>query len=564
MIVTDGEQFELALRQISEAKEITVDTETTGLDYVKDQVCGIATLIDDCSYYFPFRHGEGANLPMGWLPSLIKALSQPAKWYCHNGKFDLKMLYKDGLPTPDALIDTQLAAHLVNENEDSFGLKQLGDKYLGADSSAEQKAMHAAMEERGIRGKANQGASIWRLPAELVGPYAEQDVRLTRKLWDHLLPQLQEDKIEHLAYEVATYSLAIMRAEIRGLQLDVNEIHRQVEQTTLGADEMRSIIAQLAGYPLNPNSPKQLQQWLGVDTTARDHLELMEHIPGVSELLQYRQLSKARNTYLDPFLERMDANHVLHPDLNLRGTVSGRPSCSRPNLLAIPRVRGKYRIKDVFVARPGYELLEADLSAAEMRVACHFGRVDDMARSIEAGLDIHQQVADAIGSDRHVGKTLNFMVLYGAGYRKLAEKLRIPEAQAKKYLTNYHRSYPGFKRLMNAASQAAGTKGYICMFTGRKRHFNCPIAAPLKDAANNLIQGSVNEMIRIAFTRIDKETPFRPLLTVYDSIVMEIPEGTREESARQVRAIMEHQPWCTVKIKADTKAGHRLGSLDHV
>ena len=563
MLVNTVEMFSKVVEKIKQASILVVDTETTGLEWVRDRLCGIAIYCDGQSFYFPFRHGEGINLPLDLLRVLIRDVLTSDKVHIgHHYSFDMKILAADGMAIPEKIEDTLLLAHLMDENE-AHKLEELGKKYLGKDyGDAEEKLLeeiHTRYKKKGKDAK----SYLWKLPPEIVAPYAEQDVRTTWELREFYIPYAKRWDVYNLWESVCNFQRYATQIELRGIKLDTSLIHQYIAEAEEKVNEYLLAIQKDAGYEANPASSKQMQAWLGVESTASDILEYMED-DRAKLLKNYRLWSKVNNTYYLPFLEKMDSEEVLHPNYSLTGTVSGRLSCRSPNLQAIPRATDAYKVKDVFIPRRGFLLVEADYSQAEMRVAAHYANEEKLRDIFLAGGDLHQQVAEQLKISRTTAKQLNFSVLYGMGARTFASRYRLPLDEAEKYLKNYHSNFPRLRQLYFDASRVGEERGYIRMYTGRVRRFNS-FDAPTHKASNNLVQGSVAEMMRLAIMRISEEiSEVHLLLTVHDSILFEVPEDNWLEYCKKVKDIMEDQQWCTVPIVADFKWGYSWGNLKKV
>jgi DNA polymerase-1 len=283
-------------------------------------------------------------------------------------------------------------------------------------------------------------------------------------------------------------------------------------------------------------------------------------------VLEYRGWTKVNSTYYEAYLNTWcDHNGVIHPNLSLIGTISGRLSSFDPNLQAVPRYTKVYKVKDVFTARPGYVLVSADYSQAEIRWGTHYAREENMAQNLLQGLDIHSVTADALNIPRDAAKRINFGIIYGIGKKSLAKQLRIPEEKAGEYLSLYHGMYPGFRRLYNRAENAATERGYIRMFTGRIRRYDA--YNPTHKASSNLIQGAVAEMMRLAILRLGDllaDTDTHMLLQIHDQILFEVPEYRLRQILSVIRDGMENfLPGfeLMVPMKVDIKVGKSWGQM---
>ena len=245
--------------------------------------------------------------------------------------------------------------------------------------------------------------------------------------------------------------------------------------------------------------------------------------------------------YYVPYLEEADPEGTLHCNLNLIGTYTGRLACSHPNLQAVAKATEVFKVKDVFTAREGYTMIQSDYKQAEMRLVTHYTKDPVMRELILSDADLHSETANRLSIPRQAAKRLNFSVIYGIGYRKLAENLKVEEPVAKDYLERYHGLYPGFRRLMAQCEEFAKEYGYIEMWTGRLRHFNVPAADPHK-AMSNLIQGGVAEVVRVAISRLYpavNDLGGRMLMQVHDSIIFEVPDDRLAEALPTIRLVME-------------------------
>lgn len=583
MLVTTHKQFDAALAWLAKSDIIVVDLETTGLKpYHGDRMCGVAVGAGKKTYYFPFRHGDGPNLPMELLPHLMKALSHPDKLYIgFNYKFDLQFMVKDGATLPGKVEDVMIAAHLMNENEPKGGLKLkvLADKYLGEGSSDEQTTLYERLAEMGYKGKGAAG-HMWRLPAADVAPYAEQDVKITWGLREFYRPHLKAWKLDTINEEVNEYLLITTGMEMRGLLIDVKTTREYMEEALTKVEPMRQELVRLAGYDINPNSSKQLQSLLGVGSVAADVLEViatMDHKPYeqavAKTVLDYKGWAKVNSTYYSKYLASVDEENVLRTSLHITGTVTGRFSSSDPNLQQVPQYNNVYKVKDVFVARPGYVLVSADYSQAELRLATHYTQDPPFIDIFQRNADAHQMTADMCGITRREGKTINFGIIYGLGAGNiilekqgkdpggLASQLGIPVAEARVIIGKYHKQFPGFKVLYRRCETMGRERGYIRMWTGRVRRYG-PTSPPHK-AMPNLIQGGTGEIMRVTITKLHRALAHRDvhmLLQIHDQIIFEVPEAQVGEIVPTIVKIMEDHQF-RVPMKVDVSVGKAWGKL---
>lgn len=551
----------------------TVDTETTGLnpwgtlDRDPDTIVGISIATAREAYYFPFGHYPGRNLPEEAWDFFRSYLSNPDRIYGgHNYKFDMHFLKQAGVEYPNLIEDSMLSAHLLNENEETFALKPLSDKYLGEGSSLEESIL---LEKIRAQGAGGGKAEMWRLPAEDVEPYACDDVRLCRRLLELHRPALEYWGLGEIFKQVNYYEIITARMEYRGLLLDLDRMRGLEEQAREEILKAERVLKEKAGYAVNVNSSKQVTALLGTENARAETLEILAEEGGERgdlawAVLDLKGWGSVESKYYTPYRKKVDRDHVLRTSFNLHGTVSGRLSSTNPNLQAVARKTEVFRVKDVFQARPGYTLVSMDYSQAEMRLATYYAQEKTMEAIIDAGEDMHSATARELGIPRNAAKRINFGVIYGIGAGALSEGLRIPRKTASEYLSKYHSLYPGFRALMNTTEAMAEEKGYIRMWTGRMRHYD--ERNPSHKAMSNLIQGGVAEMMRVAITRaypIVQDLGAYMVLQVHDQVMYEVPDDRVDLAIRVLKANMEDFPFHP-KMEVETAIGKYWGELEVV
>lgn len=563
MVINTVEGLEEVKPLLLSCLDPVVDTETTGLSIFgnaerkQDRVIGIAIDIGPEAYYFPFRHMQGTNLPMECMEFFKRYLSNPNRTYGGwNYGFDLHIMAMDGIPMAPNFEDAELAVHLLNENEPNFKLKDTSDRYKVGDGSLQESILEDKVYEecqrlhlecsRSPRSANNVKSMMYVLPPEDVEPYACDDVRLTRQWLDICREALKEQGLYDIWKQVNYYSYIITQMEHKGMQVDPGIISQYQKEAEEKSGNALRRLYEAAGFELNPNSSKKVCEFLGVQSSAAERLvELID--AGGEGAERAKLVQEARgwlsvdSRYYTPYLAAMDKDNVLHCSLNLIGTISGRLSCSNPNLQAVAKHTDVFKVKDVFTARPGYTMIQADYKQAEMRLVTHYTKDPIMKGLIEQNADLHSATAERLGIPRNAAKRINFSVIYGIGYKKLAENLRVEQSVARDYLEKYHALYPGFRKLMYQCEDYAKAKGEIRMWTGRTRHFNVPEADPHK-AMSNLIQGGVAEIVRVAISRLYpavQDMGGYMLLQVHDSVMFEIPDENVNEALPTIKAIME-------------------------
>lgn len=577
MLVQTADDFQKALNLVSGASIFGIDTETNGLNSFKgNRLVGVSLYAHGSpSFYLPFRHGTGENLPLEWLHVLIDTLNHAegtaVGW---NMKFDLHMFAADGyhIPFEGRVEDAMLAAHLMNENEPNFQLKNTADRYgIGVGSKDEEDLRTYVMGiVPGLRADSTKWKGhMWKLDPAIVSPYAETDAVLTLQLRDFYYPFLQQWELESLYREMNDYMLIATRMEQRGILLDIDKIHEYQEEAEEQTERSLFTLRKTVGNPVfNPGSVPQLRKAFGWPTTREDYLVEQTEDPNAKLVLDYRKWSKVDSSYYTVYLNACDSNHVLRPNFNVIGTISGRWSCLDPNLQAVPPMGEIYKVKDTMVARPGYELLELDLSQAELRIASFFAEEHIMAEILARGGDLHQEVSELISVPRTTAKRINFSSVYGIGAATFARKYHMEEQLARQYLTRWHAKFRGFKRLYYNMSDLAEKQGYIRLGTGRVRRYriNGQVVAEYHKASSNLVQGTVAEVMRIAMRRCAvamRKMDVHMLLNIHDAILFEIPLGSRKEVVPIVASLMTDFA-LDPPMSVEAKAGPTWGEMKKV
>ena len=535
LINTDQELVQL-VKQMIESPVIVLDTETTGLNpYLGDRLIGISILIPstEATYYLPFRHNIGPNLPIHCLKKLAPCFADPSKVMIgFNIKFDVHILEADGLPVFNRTVDVMLGSHLNNENELSFALKRLGTKYIDSEAGAQERQLLSDLN--------NNKSAMLNLSPDMVAPYAEQDVILTWKLAQFMNINLTKQNLSKLWSEVNEYCAAVTHMEHTGVLIDKYRCVHNAEHAQTQIDKLYQDMVKIVGHDFNPNSVPQLREILNSKLTDKNALTKCTS-PVAPILLNYRGWFKAMSTYYNGFLDTMDCNQRIHPNLNMHGTVSGRLSCTSPNLQALPKGKDQYRVRELVIAPPKHVLFSFDWSQVELRLLAHYTKEPFLQDVFKNNKDIHQETAKKLNMPRDLAKRINFGIVYGMGAEHLSESAGLDIDAAKKYLDEYHSMLPGVRKLYQSAEQIAIRNRYIPMWTGRLRHYR-PEDETHK-AMSNLIQGGVAEMMRMAITRLDKMlmgSQVRMNLQVHDEILFEVPEKEAVQWADPIKKVMEN------------------------
>jgi DNA polymerase-1 len=583
MLIDRLEDFERVIPDMLKCMNPVVDTETNGLniwgtrDSERSHIIGIAVDTEREAYYFPYRHAVGQNLPEETLEFFRWFLSNPDRVYGgFNYKFDMHMLFNEGVPYAMNIEDGMLSAHLLNENEPNFELKDTCDRYEIGDGSLQESILRdkvvEACNNMGItvsiakRSKDNWKGKMWVLPASDIEPYACDDVRLTRALIEMHRPALQYWNLLEMWKQINHYSVITAKMERSGMQLDLDLINKYMSEASGEADTVMARLNEAAGYAINVNSSKQVCALLEVDSSAAEVLDILSERGGktgeIAELVKLaRGWRSVESRYYTPYKSLCDQFGVLRTNLNLHGTISGRLSSNNPNLQAVARHTDVFKVKDVFISRPGCTMVVMDYKQAEMRLASYYAKEENMADLIRKGEDIHSSTAAKLGIPRDAAKRINFGVIYGIGAESLSETLRIPKKTASEYLKLYHGLYPGFRQLMDACESYADNHEFIKMWTGRMRHYDGN--NPTHKAMSNLIQGGVAEIMRVTIMKVSpiiRDLGGNMLLQVHDSLIFEIPDDNLMIGIPVVKETMEDLPFDPAMV-VDVAYGKRWGDM---
>jgi len=499
-----------------------------------------------------------------------------------NLKFDSQMLGAQGILLAGIAFDTMIAAYLLNPDRRTFTLSSLALDYLGL-SVSEYSEVTAGLE------------SFADVALEQATDYAAEDAHIAWLLKDIFAPLIDEAQLGTVFYEIEVPLVAVLsQMERRGVLLDCQLLAKLSEEYDGKLQILQGQLYQLAGCEFNLNSPKQLSEVLfeklqiptkglkktktGVSTDSSVLEQIADQHPLARQILEYRMLHKLKSTYVDALPAQVSAvSGRLHTRFNQTGTGTGRLSSSDPNLQNIPiqSVEGR-RVREAFIAKPGYQLLSADYSQIELRLLAHLSNDEALCQAFIEDKDIHEITTREILSippllpvtkeQRRMGKTINFGIIYGMSAFRLAKELEIPVGVAQKYIDNYFGRYAKVKNYFSSLTDDAERLGAVTTITGRQRKIS-DLDIGGRDrgflqrvAINAPIQGSAADLIKMAMVAIDrritKETlPLEMLLQIHDELVFECREDFLTEGKRIVKEVMEGVMQLKVPLLVDIGSG---------
>jgi DNA polymerase-1 len=583
---------ELASRMAA-ANQISFDTETTSTDQMKAELVGISLAVEEGgAYYIPVGHTNPSEqqLPLAQvLDALRGPLTAPhIPKVGHNLKYDFVILAKLGLHVTPLSFDTMIAEWLINPISRNLGLKNLAWVRLDARMTE--------IEE--LIGKGKNQISMAEVPVQTTAAYAADDAEVILRLIPQLREEMEGCQATRLFEEVEMPLVSVIaRMEMEGIALDRGYLYQMSAELNERMKIMEAQIYDSVGAPFNLNSPQQLSEALfnrlglrppdrtkktatGFYSTSADVLESLKGAhPVVDRILEYRELSKLKSTYIDALpLQVNPQTGRVHTSFNQTGSVTGRIASSDPNLQNIPvRTELGRQIRRAFVAEPGYELLSVDYSQVELRIVAHMAQDQAMLDAFRAGLDIHTATAAALygippeqvsGPQRSRAKSINFGLIYGISPYGLTRYAGITLAEAEDFVKAYFQQFPGVKRYLDSMRRKAADVGYVETLLGRRRYFptlktqsNQMIRnREEREAINAPIQGTAADILKIAMLEVPPALvraglSSRMLLQVHDELVLECPRDETRATAALVSEVMQNAYSLVVPLQTEARSG---------
>ena len=456
------------------------------------EVVGIAVAVDGYKNYFPIAHGEGPNMPRDQVLRWFKDVCEsPATKIFHNAMYDVCWIRNLGIKINGLIIDTMVAASLIDENRFSFTLNSLSWVYLNKGKN--ETLLTKAAKERGLDPK----AEMWKMPASEVGAYAEEDAALTLELW-HLFKKIiiEEDLQNVFNLETDLFPCLVDMRHL-GVRVDIEKANQlktalAVKEENLlqqikiesGVDTQIWAARSIAEVFDKLKLPYSRTEKTNSPSFTKNFISTHKH-PVVNMIAEARKINKVRTTFIDTILKHEHKGRI-HADINqIRsddgGTVTGRFSYSNPNLQQIPARDPDTGplIRSLFIPEEGCKWGTFDYSQQEPRLVAHYAlRFEyDSAQVIadsyenDPSTDFHQIVADMAEIERKEAKTINLGLFYGMGKAKLQNELSVSKEKADELFNTYHGRVPFVKELMSGVMDVAQQKGRIKTLLGRRCRF---------------------------------------------------------------------------------------------
>jgi DNA polymerase I-like protein with 3'-5' exonuclease and polymerase domains len=598
------------LPDLASHSEIAIDLETrdpnlmtmgSGSVRRDGEVVGIAVAVEGWSGYFPIAHEGGGNmdrdLVLDWFEEVLHT---NATKIFHNAMYDVSWIRSMGFQIRGGIIDTMIAASLIDENRYSYTLDSVGKDYIGMRKN--EKLLQDAAKDFGV----NPKAEMWRLPAPFVGEYAEKDAEITLKLWHALQHEITKQDLWNIFNLETQLFPCLVDMKFKGVRVDAQKAMSVKHELISTEKGLLEDINKIAGFDVEIWAAASIAKAFDKQKIPYDRTDkgapsftknfLATHPAELPKLInEAREINKANTTFIDTILKH-EYNGRIHADINqIRsdqgGTVTGRFSYSNPNLQQIP-ARHKHLgplIRSLFIPEEGHTWGCFDYSQQEPRILVHFAslmKLEGTGTIVDAyndgSADFHQMIADMAGIDRKQAKTINLGIMYGMGKNKLMAELGLMKDAAEKLLKTYHQKAPFVKMLSEAVSRRADDSGKIRTIGGRLCHFDMwephgfgikkplPHADALREhgpgikraftykALNKLIQGSAADMTKKSMLALYQEGVI-PHVQIHDELDISV---SSVQHADKIIEIMEQAVELQVPNKVDYENGENWGDIN--
>ena len=599
------------LKDLKGYKEIAIDLETNDPNLLSlgsanvagdGHIVGVAVAVDGWKGYYPVAHEGGGNmdkkLVYSWLQDILNQTD--TTFIFHNAMYDVCWLRREGMTINGHIVDTMIAASLIDENRLSYRLDILSKHYVGI--GKDEKILIEAAKDYGLDPKKD----MWRLPALFVGQYAERDAESTLKLWQRLKVELLNQELMDVFNLETKLFPCLVDMRFKGVRVDLEKADNIKKNLMDREAKIVSKIKGLTGIDVEIHAARSIAKAfdklkLPYDRTEKSNEPsftknfLQNHPHELPKLIaDAREINKAHTTFIDSITKHA-VDGRIHADINqirsdAGGTVTGRFSMSNPNLQQIPARHPELGplIRSIFIPEEKTVWGSFDYSQQEPRILVHYAKlqnlngVDEIVEAYNQGdADFHQVVADMAGIERKQAKTINLGLMYGMGKNKLMAELGLMKESAEKLIRQYHSKAPFVKQLMDNVSRKANDRGKIRTLGGRACHFDLwqPVQfgvfkplpleqarkeydEPLKraftyKALNKLIQGSAADMTKKSMVAL-YENGIIPHIQIHDEVDISVESDAKAE---QIIEIMESAVELEVPNKVDYEKGDNWGEI---
>ena len=588
-VVRDWATLDAWLARLRQAPLVALDTETTSLDALAARVVGISfSVAPGEAAYVPLAHaGPGAadQLP---LPDVLQRL---APWLqdatapkCgQHIKYDQHVFANHGIEVRGYVHDTLLQSYVLEVHK-PHNLDSLAERHLG----------RRGLSYEDVCGKGAAQIPFAQVPIERAAEYACEDAEMCLAVHHVLWPRLQAEPALQRIYELElAVSDVLRRMERHGVLIDADALRRQSAELAQRLTELEAEAHALAGGPFNLGSPKQIGEVLferlglpvlkktatGAPSTDEEVLEkLAEDYPLPARILAHRSLAKLKSTYTDKLPAMINpTTGRVHTHYAQAVAVTGRLASNEPNLQNIPiRTPEGRRIREAFIALPGWSIASADYSQIELRIMAHLSEDVALLRAFAEGQDVHRATAAEVfgqppeqvtPEQRRYAKTINFGLIYGMSAYGLAKALGIDASAAKTYIERYFERFAGVRAYMERTREQARARGYVETVFGRRLYLpeirspNGPRRAAAERAAINApMQGTAADLIKMSMVAVqraldDAGLQTRMILQVHDELVFEAPPEELDWVRIEVPRLMAGVATLRVPLVAEVGVG---------
>jgi DNA polymerase-1 len=579
------------LDKLANAPLTSFDTETDSLNYMRARIVGLSfAVVPGEAAYVPLGHdyaGAPAQLDREHVLAALKPWLEDAgrAKLGHHLKFDAHVLANYGIEIAGQRYDSMLESYVLNSVGNRHDMDSTAQRYLG------RKTIHY----EDVTGKGAKQITFNQVPIDRAAEYAAEDADVTLQLHGALWPQIAALPKLAVLYETIEQPLVqvLYRMERTGVLVDAALLRVQSGELTLRMRELETLAHAAAGGSFNLDSPKQLQEILfgklgipvsrktptGQPSTAEDVLEeLAASYPLPRLILEYRGVAKLRSTYTDKLSEQIEpSTGRIHTCYHQAVAATGRLSSSDPNLQNIPiRTPEGRRIRQAFVAPPGFSLVAADYSQIELRIMAHLSGDAGLLRAFAEDRDVHQATAaevfavalsEVTADHRRSAKAINFGLIYGMSAFGLARQLGIGRGEAQRYVDLYFERYPGVKRYMDETRRQAHETGFVETVFGRRLYLpeiqsrNQALRQYAERSAINApMQGTAADIIKRAMIDVDRwlqsgAVRARMIMQVHDELVLEVADEDIGRVTEALRDRMASAAQLRVPLRVDIGVG---------
>lgn len=563
---------------------LSVDTETDGLGAMSTNLCGISLCAREGRAFYVAVKGAGECVDIGAVRAQLGPMlaDDTIRKIGQNLKYDINSLRVAGFALGGVYLDTMVASYVLNAERASHSMDALAAELLGL----------KPIPISDLIGKGAKQISFADVPLERASAYSAEDADVTYRLGRVLMEQMSRatPEMRELLFNLEMPLVQVLAdMEFAGVSVDAELLKTMSAEMAKKLVTLRDQILAAAGDPpFNIESPKQLAEVLfnrlklpiikKTKTGASTDIEVLEEladqhaVPAL--IVEYRQLTKLKNTYLDALQEYVNPRtHRIHASFNQTVAATGRLSSSDPNLQNIPmRTEAGREIRRAFVpASADQVLITADYSQIELRVLAHYCQDDALLAAFREDKDVHRVVAaeifnvaeqDVTSQQRGIAKTVNFGIIYGQTGFGLSRVLKIPQKQANEFIAAYKNRFAKIEKFSQQCIREAATKGYVTTILGRRRaipdiNSSNPARRQFgqRAAMNSVIQGSAADLIKRAMVNLHAALAQQPalhaqlLMQIHDELVVECPQEHAETAAAIVRDKMVHAMTLLVPLK---------------